>query len=175
MQKNVRMIGPGSPGVISPREAKVGTIPDNIVQAGTVGIVSRSRGLAYETLFEMKCEDIGISTYVGLGGSRFPGTTIVEVLQMFENDAGTEKVVMIGEVGGFMEELAADFITHKMSKPVIALISGRSVPVGKQMGHPGAKIDKGIGFVRNKLQMLVESGVVVAKTPDEVPRLLLAE
>jgi len=171
-QKHVRLVGPNCPGLLTPGEAKVGIIPGNIAIPGNVGVVSRSGTLTYEVLYALKGIDIGISTCVGIGGDPVNGTNFIDVLRMFEEDPQTEKVVLIGEIGGTDEEEAAEFIASQMSKPVAAFIAGQTAPKGKRMGHAGAIVQGGTGLAKDKIKALKEAGVKVAKHPEEIPSLL---
>ncbi len=171
-QKNVRLIGPNCPGLLTPGEAKVGIIPGNIAIPGNVGVVSRSGTLTYEVLYAMKNLGMGASTCVGIGGDPINGTNFIDVLQMFEDDPHTEKVIMIGEIGGNEEEKAAEFIRTKMTKPVASFIAGQTAPPGKRMGHAGAIIEGGEGSAADKIKALEAAGVKVAKHPEEIPTLL---
>ena len=171
-QKKVRLIGPNCPGLLTPGEAKVGIIPGNIAIPGNVGVVSRSGTLTYEVLYAMKNLGMGASTCVGIGGDPVNGTNFTDVLEMFEHDPKTEKVIMIGEIGGNEEEKAADFIASKMTKPVASFIAGQTAPPGKRMGHAGAIIEGGAGTAADKVKALEAAGVKVAKHPEEIPTLL---
>lgn len=171
-QKNVRLIGPNCPGLLTPGKAKVGIIPGNIAIPGNVGVVSRSGTLTYEVLYAMKNLGIGTSSCVGIGGDPINGTSFIDVLEMFEHDPGTEKVVMIGEIGGTDEEKAAEYIATKMTKPVASFIAGQTAPPGKRMGHAGAIIEGGAGSAADKVAALVAAGVRVARHPEEIPSLL---
>jgi len=171
-QKKVRLIGPNCPGLLTPGEAKVGIIPGNIAIPGNVGVVSRSGTLTYEVLYAMKNLGMGASTCVGIGGDPVNGTNFVDVLEMFEDDPHTEKVIMIGEIGGNEEEKAAEFIRTKMTKPVASFIAGQTAPPGKRMGHAGAIIEGGEGSAADKIKTLEAAGVKVAKHPEEIPTLL---
>ena len=171
-QKHVRLVGPNCPGLLTPGEAKVGIIPGNIAIPGNVGVVSRSGTLTYEVLYALKGIDMGISTCVGIGGDPVNGTNFIDVLRMFEEDPQTEKVVLIGEIGGTDEEEAAEFIASQMSKPVAAFIAGQTAPKGKRMGHAGAIVQGGTGLAKDKIKALKEAGVKVAKHPEEIPSLL---
>jgi len=172
-QKKVRLIGPNCPGLLTPGEAKVGIIPGNIAIPGNIGVVSRSGTLTYEVLYAMKNLNMGASTCVGIGGDPVNGTNFTDVLQMFENDPKTEKVIMIGEIGGNEEEKAADYIRTKMTKPVASFIAGQTAPPGKRMGHAGAIIEGGAGTAADKIKALEAAGVKVAKHPEEIPTLLM--
>lgn len=171
-EKQARLIGPNCPGVLTPGESKVGIIPGDIAIPGNVGVVSRSGTLTYEVLYALKLKGIGVSTCVGIGGDPINGTNFVEVLSMFEDDPHTEKVVIIGEIGGSDEEHAADFISSNMTKPTVAFIAGQSAPAGKRMGHAGAIVEGGSGLAADKVKALENVGVKVAKHPEEIPDLL---
>lgn len=171
-QKKVRLIGPNCPGLLTPGEAKVGIIPGNIAIPGNIGVVSRSGTLTYEVLYAMKNLGMGASTCVGIGGDPVNGTNFTDVLEMFEHDPKTEKVIMIGEIGGNEEEKAAEYISSKMTKPVASFIAGQTAPPGKRMGHAGAIIEGGAGTAADKVRALEAAGVKVAKHPEEIPTLL---
>ena len=171
-QKGVNLIGPNCPGLLTPGEAKVGIIPGSITMPGNVGIVSRSGTLTYEVAYAMKLRGMGVSTTVGIGGDPVKGLNFIEVLQMFEEDPQTEKVVLIGEIGGTDEEKAAEFIANHMTKPVVAFIAGRTAPPGKRMGHAGAIVEGGEGRAEDKIKALEAVGVKVARHPEELPDLL---
>jgi succinyl-CoA synthetase alpha subunit len=171
-QKKIRLIGPNCPGLLTPGEAKVGIIPGNIAIPGNVGVVSRSGTLTYEVLYAMKNLGMGASTCVGIGGDPVNGTNFTDVLEMFEHDPKTEKVIMIGEIGGNEEEKAAEFIRTKMTKPVASFIAGQTAPPGKRMGHAGAIIEGGAGTAADKVKALEAAGVKVTKHPEEIPTLL---
>jgi succinyl-CoA synthetase alpha subunit len=171
-QKQVRLLGPNCPGLLTPGEAKVGIIPGNIAIPGNVGCVSRSGTLTYEVLYALKQVGMGATTCVGIGGDPINGTSFIDCLRMFEEDPRTEKVVMIGEIGGTDEEKAAQFIASKMTKPVVSFIAGQTAPPGKRMGHAGAIIEGGSGTAADKIKALEAAGVKVAKHPEEIPSLL---
>lgn len=171
-QKGVRLLGPNCPGLLTPGEAKVGIIPGDIAIPGNIGIVSRSGTLTYEVLYALKQVGLGSSTTVGIGGDPVNGTNHIDVLQMFEDDPHTDKVVMIGEIGGSDEERAAEFIATKMTKPVVGFIAGQTAPAGKRMGHAGAIIEGGSGSADDKIKALEKAGVKVARHPEEIPSLL---
>jgi succinyl-CoA synthetase alpha subunit len=171
-QKGVRLIGPNCPGLLTPGEAKVGIIPRDIAIPGNVGVVSRSGTLTYEVLYALKEVGIGATTCVGIGGDPINGTDFIDVLSMFEADPHTEKVVLIGEIGGNDEENAAEFIADHMTKPVVAFIAGQTAPPGKRMGHAGAIIESGSGLAEDKIKAFQAVGVRVAKHPEEIPSLL---
>jgi succinyl-CoA synthetase alpha subunit len=171
-QKSVRLVGPNCPGVLTPGEAKAGIIPNNISIPGDIGIVSRSGTLTYEVLYALMLRGMGASTCVGIGGDPVNGTSYLDVLELFEADPHTDRVVLIGEIGGTDEEKAADFIAREMTKPVSAFIAGQAAPPGKRMGHAGAIIEGGAGTAADKIRALEAAGVRVAKHPEEIPDLL---
>ncbi len=172
-QKKVRLLGPNCPGLITPGEAKVGIIPGNIAIPGNVGVVSRSGTLTYEVIYALKLLGRGVSTCVGIGGDPINGTNFIDCLGMFEADPQTEKVVMIGEIGGTDEEKAAEFISKHMTKPVVSFIAGQTAPPGKRMGHAGAIVEGGSGLAADKVKALQAAGVRVASHPEEIPSLLV--
>ena len=171
-QKKVRLIGPNCPGLLTPGQSKVGIIPGDIAIQGNVGVVSRSGTLTYEVLYALEQVGMGASTCVGIGGDPVNGTNFIDVLAMFEDDPQTDKVVLIGEIGGTDEEKAAEFIASKMTKPVVSFIAGQTAPPGKRMGHAGAIIEGGAGTAADKVKALEAAGVKVAKHPEEIPSLL---
>lgn len=171
-QKNVRLVGPNCPGIITPGEAKVGIIAGEIAIPGNVGVVSRSGTLTYEVLYAMKQVGMGASTCVGIGGDPINGTNFIDCLRMFEEDAQTDKVVLIGEIGGNDEEQAAQFIANHMTKPVVSFIAGQTAPQGKRMGHAGAIVEGGAGTAAGKVAALEAANVKVARHPEEIPGLL---
>lgn len=171
-QKDVRLVGPNCPGLLTPSESKVGIIPGNIAIPGKVGVVSRSGTLTYEVLYALKLVGMGVSTCVGIGGDPINGTNFIDCLRLFEADAKTEKVVLIGEIGGTDEEKAAEFIADHMTKPVVSFIAGQTAPPGKRMGHAGAIIEGGSGTAADKVKALESVGVKVARHPEEIPSLL---
>jgi succinyl-CoA synthetase alpha subunit len=171
-QKKVRLIGPNCPGLLTPGQSKVGIIPGDIAIKGNVGVVSRSGTLTYEVLYALEQVGMGASTCVGIGGDPVNGTNFIDVLAMFEDDPQTDKVVLIGEIGGTDEEKAAEFIASKMTKPVVSFIAGQTAPPGKRMGHAGAIIEGGAGTAADKVKALEAAGVKVAKHPEEIPSLL---
>jgi len=170
--KEMRLIGPNCPGLISPGKCKVGIMPARIHLPGGIGVISRSGTLTYEVVNALTENGMGQSTCIGIGGDPVVGTGFVELLEMFERDPDTDGVALIGEIGGEAEENAADFIRTAMSKPVVSFISGRSAPPGKRMGHAGAIISGGRGTPEAKIAAFREAGVPVADRPDQIPGLL---
>lgn len=162
------LIGPNCPGLISPGSAKVGIMAGHIHTPGNVGIVSRSGTLTYEVIYALTARGIGQSTAVGIGGDPIKGLNFLDVLQMFEQDSGTEQVVLIGEIGGADEQVAADYIGTQMRKPVIAFIAGQTAPPGRRMGHAGAIISGGEGTAAEKIEALQSAGVAIARHPEEI-------
>lgn len=162
-----RLVGPNCPGLITPGQAKVGIMPGHIHTPGHVGLVSRSGTLTYEVVYALTARGIGQSTAIGIGGDPIIGTTFLDVLRMFEDDAETEHVVFIGEIGGTDEQKAAEFI-KTMSKPVTAFIAGQTAPPGRRMGHAGAIISGGEGTAQEKMAALERAGARVARHPDEI-------
>jgi len=171
-QKSVRLVGPNCPGLLTPGAAKVGIIPGDISTPGNVGVVSRSGTLTYEVLYALKLVGKGVSTCVGIGGDPINGTNFIDCLGLFEEDPHTDEVVLIGEIGGSDEEKAAEFISDKMTKRVVAFIAGQTAPPGKRMGHAGAIVEGGSGLAADKVKALETAGVRVAKHPEEIPSLL---
>lgn len=166
------VIGPNTPGVISPGVGKLGIMPTNIFSQGSVGLISRSGTLTYEVASELTNAGFGQSTCVGIGGDPVIGTDYIGVLEMFEDDPGTDSIVLIGEIGGDAEERAAEYIRDNVSKPVVSFVAGRSAPPGKRMGHAGAIISGDKGTVNSKVTAFTNVGVSVASRPSEVPQLL---
>ncbi|MCS7125024.1 MAG: succinate--CoA ligase subunit alpha [Candidatus Bathyarchaeota archaeon] len=166
-RRNVKIIGPTTPGVISPGKTKIGIMPASVFSEGSVGIVSRSGTLLYEIAGNLSLAGIGQSTCLGIGGDPVVGTSLTEVLQMFQEDDQTKAVVIVGEIGGVQEEEAAHFI-KQMNKPVVAYIAGRSAPPGQRMGHAGAIILGERGTVESKINALREAGVKVANRPADI-------
>lgn len=171
-QNGSRLLGPNCPGFLVPDQMKIGFIPTMIAKPGNVGVVSKSGTLTYEVGFALLNAGMGQSTIVGIGGDPVIGTSFVDVLEMFENDPETEKVVLLGEIGGNAEIVAAEYIKNHMTKPVAAFIAGASAPPGKRMGHAGAIVEGGEGTAEEKNKALEAAGVRVAANPEEIPELL---
>ena len=170
---NVQLLGPNCPGIISPGKANIGITAGHIAKAGgPVGIVSRSGTLTYQALYELKQQDIGVTTCVGIGGDPVPGTSFIDCLRAFEADPETKAVMMIGEIGGSAEEEAAAFIKSSMSKPVVAYVAGVTAPPGKKMGHAGAIVSGGKGTAAAKMEALRDAGVQVGLNPTEAGDLM---
>lgn len=167
-KENTIVIGPNTPGIISPGIGKLGIMPTHIFNEGNIGIVSRSGTLTYEVANQVTNAGMGQSTCVGIGGDPVVGLDFADVLQRFEDDDDTAAMVMIGEIGGNAEEIAADYIKENISKPVIAYIAGVTAPPGKRMGHAGAIIEGNAGTAETKINALENSGVHVADRPSEI-------
>ena len=168
-----RLIGPNCPGLISAHErVKVGILPTEIFNPGTVGVVSRSGTLTYEVVFQLTEGGIGQTTCVGIGGDPLIGTNFIDTLEMFEKDDSTYAVALIGEIGGTDEQDAADFIAKNMSKPVVAFIAGQTAPEGKRMGHAGAIVSGASGTAEEKMKAFEKAGVRVARIPSDIAPLL---
>ena len=169
-----RILGPNCPGIISPGKANIGITAGEIAKpGGPVGIVSRSGTLTYQALYELKLQDIGVTTCVGIGGDPVPGTSFIDCLEAFEADPATKAVMLIGEIGGSAEEEAAEFIKTKMTKPVSAYIAGVTAPPGKKMGHAGAIVSGGKGTAAAKMEALTDAGVKVGNNPTEAGELMV--
>ena len=166
-----RLIGPNCPGILSPGKANVGIIPASFFKEGNVGVVSRSGTLTYQIGNEIALAGFGCSSIVGIGGDPVPGSSFVDVLELFQADEQTELIVLSGEIGGSAEEEAADFIAEHVTKPVAAYIAGFTAPAGKQMGHAGAIISGTAGTAAAKAQALEAKGVRVGRTPTEVAQI----
>ena len=170
---NVRLIGPNCPGVLSPGKANVGIIPASFFKEGNVGVMSRSGTLTYQIGNELAQKGFGNSSIVGLGGDPIPGTSFIDVLEMFENDDQTELIVMSGEIGGDAEELAAEYIGEHVTKPVVGYIAGFTAPPGKTMGHAGAIVSGSKGTAAAKAEALEAKGVRVGRTPTQVAEIAI--
>ena len=166
--KSTRLIGPNCPGVMSPGKCKAGIMVGEIHLPGNVGVISRSGTLTYDVVSQLTSLRIGQSTCVGIGGDALPGSTFVDILKLFQADQDTKAVVLIGEIGGTMEQEAAEFISDKMTKPVVAFVAGSTAPPGKRMGHAGAIITGSAGKASEKIKTLSQAGATVAPTPAEV-------
>lgn len=169
-----RLIGPNCPGLISPGKSKVGIMPGHIHKPGNIGVVSRSGTLTYEVVDNLTRGGLGQTTCVGLGGDPIIGTRFVDILELFQNDPETKGIVIVGEIGGEDEQLAAKFIKEKVSKPVVGFIAGKTAPEGKRMGHAGAIISGGDTTAAAKVKVLKDAGVHMVDFPDEIPGIFKA-
>ncbi len=167
-ERGVTIVGPNTFGVITPGQSKIGIMPNQNYTPGNVGLVARSGTLSYQIANGLTENGIGQSTVIGLGGDRVVGCEFIDMLKLFEKDPQTERVVMVGEIGGTTEEAAAEFIKSEMRKPVYAYIAGKSAPAGKRMGHAGAIIERGRGTFASKVSALENAGVKVAELPWEL-------
>lgn len=171
-RKGATVIGPNGPGITVPGVCKMGIMPNQIFREGDVAVASRSGTLTYEIVEAITSNGMGESAVIGLGGDPVVGLTFIDVLDMFEADEKTKKIVLVGEIGGNNEEIAAEYIKKHITKPVVAYITGRSAPPGKRMGHAGAIIEKGVGTAESKIKAFNAAGVKVADYPQDVPKLL---
>ena len=171
-EKGLVVVGPNCPGIISPGKSKLGIMPEHIFVQGNVGLVSRSGTLTYEIINELTRNGLGQSTAVGIGGDPVVGLDFISALKLFEEDPETKAIVLIGEIGGDMEENTAKYIKENISKPVVAYIAGKTAPKGKKMGHAGAVISGDSGTAETKVKALAKVGIKVAELPSQIPKML---
>ena len=170
--KRTRLLGPNCPGAITPDEIKIGIMPGHIHKRGRIGVVSRSGTLTYEAVGQLTALGLGQSSAVGIGGDPVNGLKHIDILKMYNDDPGTDAVIMIGEIGGSDEETAAEWVKANMKKPVVGFIAGVTAPPGKRMGHAGAIISGGKGTAQEKLSVMEASGIKVTRNPAEMGKLL---
>ncbi|MCY4321261.1 MAG: succinate--CoA ligase subunit alpha [Bdellovibrionaceae bacterium] len=163
-----RLIGPNCPGVITPEECKIGIMPGYIHKKGSVGILSRSGTLTYEAVWQSSCFQLGQSSCVGVGGDPVKGSDFIDILKLFQEDEETKALILIGEIGGVMEEEAADYIQQEFKKPVVAFVAGKTAPKGRRMGHAGAIISGGRGDSESKIRALKRAGCHIADNPSQL-------
>ena len=172
-QSQISIIGPNTPGIITPNECKLGIMPANIFSPGAVGLVSRSGTLAYEVAAGLRVKGLGESTCLGIGGDPVVGLNFIDALKLFKEDAKTKAVVFIGEIGGNMEEQTAEYLArHRYPKPVVAYVAGRFAPTGKRMGHAGAIITGKLGTAQSKIEAFLSAGVKIAEKPNDIATLV---
>ncbi|MFA5059373.1 MAG: succinate--CoA ligase subunit alpha [Candidatus Omnitrophota bacterium] len=168
----IKLLGPNCPGLISPGKSKIGIMPGHIHKPGNVGVLSRSGTLTYEVVYNLTLNNIGQSTCVGLGGDPIVGLRFLDLLELFMNDDDTKAIVIVGEIGGGDEQIAAEYIKKNSKKPIVGFIAGKTAPAGKRMGHAGAIIGSADTTADAKIKILQNAGVEVANLPDEIPSLL---